>query len=358
MPRVNINGYQALSRDANRQGDSTTNVQGQFNATQVRGSHTLRGGVDLRRAMRGRAAGGFSSGAFTFTRDYTRQASDEAQLTPSNLGLSLAAFMLGVPTSIQVEDPVSASFYNHYVGTFAQDTWRIGRNLTVNAGLRFEYEDGIREKDNRMLVGFDPNALTSISQAAETAYVASGVPNTAGMLPRISVRGGAIYATDPGQDGATWQGQAMWMPRLSAAYKLGERVVLRAGYGLYYDTLNAGDQFPSQTGFVSHGTETVRLGGLLMNLSTGQGDPFPARRRQHFGPHGSSLSFDTILGSPFTEEPQTASTYDSSGGGRSVRAGADVGADRVPAPGDRIDRSIAGTTPEVERQRRFRPTRS
>ena len=40
-----------------RQSDKTTNVQGQFNATQVRGSHTLRGGVDVRKAMRGRIGG-------------------------------------------------------------------------------------------------------------------------------------------------------------------------------------------------------------------------------------------------------------------------------------------------------------
>ena len=149
--------------------------------------------------------------------------------------------MLGVPTSIQLDDQVDASLYNHYVGTFAQDSWRVTRNLTLNAGLRFEYEDGIREKDDRMLVGFDPDALTSISQAAEAAYLASGVANTPGMLPSISVRGGSVFATDPGQDRASWKGQAMWMPRVSAAYKLGERMVLKGGWGLYYDTLNAGD---------------------------------------------------------------------------------------------------------------------
>ena len=151
----------------------------------------------------------------TFTRDYTRQASDEALLTPSNLGLSLAAFMLGVPTTIQIDDQVDASLYNHFVGAFAQDTWRMSRNLTINAGLRFEYEDGIREKDDRMLVGFDPDAMTSISQAAEAAYLASGIANTPGMLPSISVRGGSVFATDPGQHGTSWKGQAMWMPRVS-----------------------------------------------------------------------------------------------------------------------------------------------
>ena len=121
--------------------------------------------------------------------------------------------MLGVPTTIQLDDPVSATFYNHYAGVFAQDTWRATRRLTINAGLRMEHEDGIREKSNRMLVGFDPTALTSISAAAEAAYLASGVQNTAGMLPSISVRGGTVFATDSGQDGTTWKGQTMWMPR-------------------------------------------------------------------------------------------------------------------------------------------------
>ena len=216
-----------LSRGVNAQGDQTTNYQGQVNLTQVRGAHTWRSGVDVRKAMRYRAGGGNSSGNVNYSRDYTRQASDEAALTPSNLGLALAAAELGVPTSIQLDDQVSANFYNHYVGTFAQDTWRLSPNLTINAGLRFEYEDGIREQDDRMLVGFDPAAVTAISAGAEAAYLASGVQNTPGMLPSISVRGGTVFATDSGQDGTTWKGQAMWMPRVSGAYKLGERTVVR-----------------------------------------------------------------------------------------------------------------------------------
>ena len=47
----------------------------------------------------------------------------------------------------------------------------------------------------------------------------------------------------PGQSesGKTWKGESMWMPRFSTAYKLGERTVIKGGYGLFYDTLNAGD---------------------------------------------------------------------------------------------------------------------
>ncbi len=311
LPRVNIGaantGYQQLSRDWNRQGDETTNLQGQFNASQVRGSHTLRSGIDVRRAMRFRPAGGNTSGSLSFTRDYTRQASDEAQLTPSDLGLSLAAFMLGVPTTISIDDQVAGSFYNHYLGGYGEDTWRIGSNLTVNAGLRFEYEDGIREQDNRMLVGLDPTALTSISQAAEAAYLASGLQNTPGMPASILVRGGSVFATDQEQDGSTWKGQAMWMPRVSAAYKIGERMVAKAGYGLYYDTLNAGDYLPNQSGY-SVTTTTGNSSDLgrtfQVDLNAGPVDPFPVRAdgSRFDTPVGSSLGVDSVLGTTFTPE--------------------------------------------------------
>ena len=128
-----------------------------------------------------------------------------------------------------------------------------------------------------MLVGLDPDTLTSISQAAETAYLASGVANTLGMLPSISVRGGSVFATDAGHP-ASWKGQAMWMPRVSAAYKLGERMVLKGGWGLYYDTLNAGDvangrlSLPDGYG-VPRDRNSADLGRTLLQPQRGRG-PF------------------------------------------------------------------------------------
>lgn len=310
LPVVTTSGYQTLSRGLNAQGDMTTNFQAQLNLTQVRGAHTLRTGLDVRKAMRFRAGGGNASGAVNYTRDYTRQASDEAQLTPNNLGLSLAAFELGIPTSITIDDQADATFYNHYAGAYGQDTWRAGRNLTINFGVRFEYEDGVREQNNRMLVGFDPNATTAISQAAEAAYLASGVQSTAGMPPSISVRGGALFATSPGQNGATWKGQPMWMPRVSAAYKLGDRTVLKGGYGLYYDTLTAADiTLPNQNGYNVTTTtgNSADLGRtFLVNFNAGGalGDPFPIRGdgSRFDTPVGASLGVDSLLGQSFNAE--------------------------------------------------------
>ena len=177
--------------------------------------------------QRDRTGGGNRSGQLTFDRTYTRQASDESTLTPSNLGLSLAAFELGLPTSASINDTLPSSFSNNWAGAFGQDTWRLGR-FTVNAGLRFEYETGVSETDDHMIVGFDPTAKLAITDGAEAAYLAGTLPSQAGMPATISVLGGPIYATDSGQSSLSQPGTAMWMPRVSASYLLGERTVLKA----------------------------------------------------------------------------------------------------------------------------------
>src|SRR4029434_9337472 len=91
-------------------GDTATHMQGQSSISSVKGRHTLHGGIDVRRAQRDRTGGGNRSGQLTFDRTYTRQFSDEATWTPSNLGLSLAAFELGLPTQAQINDTVASSF--------------------------------------------------------------------------------------------------------------------------------------------------------------------------------------------------------------------------------------------------------
>src|SRR5205823_5322772 len=168
LPVVTIGGYQGISSAASS-GDTATNLQGTVNLTKIKNGHTLRGGVDARLAQRKRGPGGTPSGQLSFTNEFTRQASDTAQLTPSNLGLSLAAFMLGIPsTSVATIQPTT-DLRNHFFGGYAQDSWRLTRNLTINFGLRVERENGISEDKQAIIVNFNPNAKLAISDLAEAA---------------------------------------------------------------------------------------------------------------------------------------------------------------------------------------------
>ena len=308
LPSMTIGGYQPFGGGLS-DGDTATHMQGQSTITSVKGRHTLAGGVDVRRAQRDRTGGGNRSGQLNFDRTYTRQFSDEATLTPSNLGLSLAAFELGLPTSATINDTLPSSFDNYWMGTFAQDTWRLGR-LTLNAGLRFEYEAGVRENDGHMIVGFDDTAKLAITDAAQAAYLASGLQNQPGMPATLTVLGGPIYANDAGQSGAAYSGKAMWMPRASASYLIGDRTVLKGGYGLYYDTLTASDYVAAQAGYSVTTTSTISddLGRTFKWATPATGgasfDPFPVRADgTRWDPVvGDALGVNTLLGGALATE--------------------------------------------------------
>ncbi|HKY20343.1 MAG TPA: hypothetical protein VJM31_03915, partial [Vicinamibacterales bacterium] len=309
LPRIQFTGsgsnYQGVSNSANG-GLDATHVQGQSTVTAIKGAHTLRGGVDLRLAMRRNnliAAGDVSSN-YEFTRDFTRAADSETNFPASNIGPQLAALMLGIPTRVSIGQEAAISLRNPYYGGFIQDSWRLTQNLTLNLGLRYEFEDGITETDDRWITEFDPNAQLAITQLAQEAYARSPIPQVP--VGQFSVRGGSLYAGAPGATGKSWAGESMWMPRASAAYKLGERTVVKGGYGMYFDTLNAADYTTfNQLGYSS---STVNVSStdfgqtwLLGNPAAGIlpiSNPFPVRADgQRFeAPLEDALGVNAIVG--------------------------------------------------------------
>ena len=74
------------------------------------------------------------------------------------------------------------------------------------------------------------------------------------------------------------------LPRIGAAYQLNAKTVIRSGFGIYYDTLNAQNAGPDQSGFsratVSPITNTFGVNWLSGNPAAGVSplaDPFPVR---------------------------------------------------------------------------------
>jgi hypothetical protein len=311
LPTININGYQSVSTGADG-GLDTTNLQMQSNVTSVKGTHTLRGGVDFRLAMRrgGLMAAGNVSSTYNFDNFYTRAADTTTVFASSSIGPSLAALMLGIPSSVSIGQNAPISMRNPYYGVFFQDTWRASPNLTLNFGLRYEFEDGITESQDRWLTEFDPNAQLGITQLAQAAYARNPIPQVP--VSDFRVLGGSVYAGAPGASGLSWKGESMWMPRASGAYKLGDRTVVKGGYGLFFDTLNAGDYGGfNQTNYSTSTTNVVStdfgqtwLLGDPVNGISPLTNPFPVRigGGRFDQPLGASLGVDSILGTNFTRE--------------------------------------------------------
>ncbi|MGJ5819826.1 TonB-dependent receptor domain-containing protein [Paludibaculum fermentans] len=188
----------------------------QPNLNIVRGNHTLKFGGEARRYHDNSNNPGASSGVYGFSRAWTQA---KALQSDSVSGNEIASFLLGAPNSAYVERNIDPAYRNYYFATFFQDDWRLNNRLTLNFGLRWDYEQPLVERYNRMLGAF--NFTTASPIAAQTSGLSLvGVPTFAGVAGQA--RG--AFATDRNN----------WQPRVGAAYRIAPTWVIRGGYGIYY----------------------------------------------------------------------------------------------------------------------------
>jgi hypothetical protein len=272
----------------------------------IRGSHSMHAGFDMRQHFRTASAGGLTSGAFSFDTQYTRR-NDDTFTPAGSYGLSWAAFMMGIPSGMSIDTNDSFATHNPYYAWFFQDTWRVSRKLSLNVGLRLEYEGGPTERFNRMLTYFDPTVKLEITDAALAAYAAN--PRAEVDPKDFKVQGGAVYAGTNGASRKAWRNELMWLPRFSAAYQLDSQTVIRAGYGMFYDTLNVLNLSPDQLGY-SRNTSTTLTNDYGVHWLVGDPaagispltDPFPVRAdgTRFNEPFKNTLGPVTVAGRGFT----------------------------------------------------------
>jgi trimeric autotransporter adhesin len=223
FPSVSVSDYGqggALLGDRDRQRGVFYGHTVSGSLTTLKGRHTLQAGAEYRiTGVDFRNLGG--SGYFSFTRDFT---SGPDPIGPAAAtGNALASFLLGYPASggIYTSSPIDA--YVRYGAGYLQDEVRLHRRLTLQVGVRYEFEDGLREAENRMAVGWAGDAPFPIQVGGLRP---DGTP--------LVLRGGLRYA---GIDGApTVQGAAdRWhlSPRLLAAFSVNDRTLVRGGYGVF-----------------------------------------------------------------------------------------------------------------------------
>ncbi len=280
LPQMNFTGYQTIGRAV----PTFTNYRmltAKVDVSHVRGKHTLRAGFDARQHFRTGGGGGNTSGVFTFNNLYVRR-NDDTFTPAGDLGLSWAAFMLGIPSGISLATNDTFATHTPYYAGYVQDNWRLTKRLSLNLGLRLEHEQGTTERYNRAIGWLDPAASLPITPAAEAAYARAPVPE----LPSgaFSVRGGSLYPAVQGAGRRLWRSQLLWLPRAAASFQLNENTVLHAGYGVFYDTINVLNEAPDQTGF-SRTTSTNVTNDFGVNWLVGDPrngvspmtDPFPLR---------------------------------------------------------------------------------
>ncbi|RPI28980.1 MAG: hypothetical protein EHM61_03155 [Acidobacteria bacterium] len=250
------------------------------------GKHSLTFGWDGRQYHRVGGAPGVTSGRFEFRNNLLRKDSQVSASNVGNLGLEWAAFMLGLPQNMYVNNNDSFYITTPYHGVYVQDNFRLSSRLTLNLGVRMEYEGSIRERYDRGLRDWNFNyALPSnIANAFVTAYQKVALPERAAQDFAAGLRGGVNYLGFDGAPRTTTTPTTRFMPRFGFAYRVNDATVVRGGYGMYYDTFNVSYSTIDQSGF-SRDTSTIITNdqGITWNVGDPRNgispitDPFPIR---------------------------------------------------------------------------------
>src|ERR1051325_1064974 len=196
VPRIAFNDISGIPQFGSRNPNSNITNTWAFpvNVTHITGNHTLRFGGEHRRFQAHQLGGSFvfGGGFFCFTREFTVQ-DPINNAGASGQGSSIAALLLGFPSAggvgehgknrTSAEHRSTLSFKWNYYAAYIQDDWKITPKLTLNVGLRYDYETPPVEYHNRQNRGFALGTASPIASAVRTAATAAALNSPACPLP-------------------------------------------------------------------------------------------------------------------------------------------------------------------------------
>ncbi len=185
------------------------------NLTKIHGRHSMKFGTELRFVRFTIFQPAASRGGLTFGSDFTDNAG-----APTTGGEAYATFMLGIPDSGTLTNQHNVDYHRGDYSWFAEDDIRATRKLTLNLGLRYEIFTTVKAHNNQE---------ANFSFASDSLIVPKGqqaqlTPTLASLIP-IERNGSSGLISPDLHDFA---------PRLGLAYQITDKLVLRAGYGIFY----------------------------------------------------------------------------------------------------------------------------
>ncbi|MCU1288569.1 MAG: Cna protein B-type domain protein [Acidobacteria bacterium] len=251
MPRMTITGYDFLGAATTLPFEFKENDYNIVNNwTKTIGNHTIRFGADIRilNLDKHQASGSNPRGEFTFSAGVTAR-------TGGASTNAFAAFLLGLPQQVRRTSVLQlGGFKLKQYFFFAQDRWQVNPKLTVNYGLRYEiypYSTGMNDGD-QSLYDIETN----------TSYIGG----FGSVDPRMGIK--TEYTN--------------FAPRLGVAYRLDDKTVIRAGYGLSYVPI------------ILNSLVNPIFGAQIDQQFQGTSAAFPAR----ISPTGSVITLSTGIPAP------------------------------------------------------------
>ncbi|MDQ2899591.1 MAG: TonB-dependent receptor [Acidobacteriota bacterium] len=266
--------------------------------TWIKGNHNIKAGAQFIYVNR------LQNNLF---QQYTFSDSQTSNVGAAKTGNSLASALLGLPATYTGQLPQYAQVYFSYQtwSGYLQDEWKVKPNLTVNFGLRYDYLTKIHPLNNRLsnaLDLFHQKWLIGASSvpACGTPFVDPCIPGGISSVPFNS----DIVFTGKRSVSPPAVGDNLG-PRIGVAWSFANKMVLRAGYGLFYDTVSARSQYAQNTIEGSAWPWTTGIGTQSANSALNGIWP---------GAPGNPLTFITDLEGSFPSPVVAPNPWNSAGG--------------------------------------------
>ncbi len=211
------------------------------NLTKIAGRHQLKFGGMVRRV---RWVSAPDNGGVGLTFDQIPTAIPSGVPGQVVGGFGLASALLGIPSSTSNSIVGGSNVFFTAYGFFAEDTFQVSRKMTLNLGLRWDQPSRYSEQNDSDTVFLDQQA----SPLQSFLNPLTGKQQT--LKGNVAVVNSAAWPSNR-EDYLHWK---QFSPRLGFAYRLSDKTVLRAGYGISYPPATMGQDGPNVSPVNSAGT--------------------------------------------------------------------------------------------------------
>ncbi len=285
LPQVTLANYATIGSYQTLNHPESTRLL-ETNVTKQLGAHSLRFGYSMEFGYEnGSGAGGWvTAPQFNFNQGFTSGPVVTPGLTSS--GNAIASLLLG--TGAGGNDAITAPLAeaHHDYGFYLQDAWRVNSRLTLNYGLRYELQQPSTDRYDRF------------------ANFYRDIPSPLAGPTGLPLKGGLVYQKDAKLGRGAWDTRHQdFAPRISAAYKLTNKLVARGGFGVFYLPLLG---IGTLDGYSLNTAWQTSVGGAGLQPLARLNNPFPSGIQ---APPGSSLGLLADVGNsvPFQERKYPSS---------------------------------------------------
>src|SRR5438067_976792 len=268
LPQITVTGYFTLGQQIGGPTAGTNFYSARDVFSWIKGSHSLKlgGEISLNKDIQQTLLNNY--GVFTFNAGATARVA--APPVTAAAGNAFADFLIGIPSAVSQDAPVTGYTNSWYTALFVQDDFKVHPRLTLNLGLRWDVQTAPTDPYNRV-VNYVPGQK---SVAIPSAPV------------------GALFFGDPGVErGGIPTSYTHFSPRIGFAWDLfgNGKTSLRGAFGVFYGSIS-GNEWNTMTNFQPFSTRLtftninqktnaagVPLGASLSNPYNNfvGGNPFP-----------------------------------------------------------------------------------